>query len=107
MHNFAFSRMGHLLFALLSAMTMGACAAPLDETARLYGDRCASCHGETGETRALGRSRKLSDMTAEEIEETLLPYQLGQPARGMKEKMKSGLSMEQIEALSAFAGKAP
>ena len=94
---------GSLVLVLLASFVTGAQSGALDQGAQLYADRCANCHGERGEKKALGRSRKLTDMTAAEIEETLQPYQLGLPAKNMKERMKSGLTDEQIEALAAYA----
>lgn len=38
-----------------------------DEGKKIYMKNCASCHGENGEKRAHGVSRKLKDITADEI----------------------------------------
>ncbi len=94
------------MFISLIVLAPNAQSAEIDQGLRLYADRCANCHGTTGEKKALGRSRKLHDMTSQEIEEKLLSYQLGQPAKSMKDRMKSGLTAEEIEAIAAFATEA-
>ena len=40
----------------------------------LYKKSCAHCHGEKGQTRAHSTSRKLSEMTAEQINDAFIGY---------------------------------
>ena len=71
----------------------------------LYADRCTQCHGETGNEKAMGRSKKLNILALSDIDAKLKKYQFGLPAKAMRDKMKSGLSEDDIRALSLFIGQ--
>lgn len=71
---------------------------------------CASCHGKLGEKVALGKSKVISDMTAEEIKAALIGYKNGTYGGEMKTLMSNqakNLSDKSIEDLANFYGKKP
>ncbi|MCF6309243.1 MAG: c-type cytochrome [Sulfurimonas sp.] len=71
--------------------------------AALYA-KCAGCHGATGEKSALGKSKIIANMSAEEISSAINGYVSGSYGGAMKGLMKgqvSSLSKDGIKALSA------
>ncbi len=66
---------------------------------------CKGCHGANGELKAMGKSKLIKDLTAQQIETALKGYQKGSYGGTMKMVMKaqaSRLSAEQIKALSEY-----
>ncbi len=43
----------------------------------LYEQQCANCHGQKGEIRALGKSRKLLELNSDALVESIKSYQRG------------------------------
>ena len=70
--------------------------------------KCAGCHGGAGEKAALGKSKVISDMTKQEIVDSLKGYQAGTYGRAMKGLMVAqvkDLSDADIDAIAAKIGK--
>jgi len=70
--------------------------------------KCAGCHGATGEKVALGKSKVISDMTKQEVVDSLKGYQAGTYGGAMKGLMVAqvkGLSDADIDAIAAKVGK--
>ena len=70
--------------------------------------KCAGCHGASGEKVALGKSKVISSMTKQEITDSLKGYQAGTYGRAMKGLMVAqvkGLSAGDIDAIAAKIGK--
>lgn len=71
--------------------------------------KCVSCHGATGQTAAMnGKSKVISDMTKQEIIDSIKGYQAGTYGRAMKNLMKAqvkSLSDADIEAIATKIGK--
>ncbi|QCD52174.1 c-type cytochrome [Campylobacter sp. RM16192] len=69
----------------------------------LYAKNCASCHGENGEKRAYGTSRKLTQISAEDIEAAFSSY-LNDPDFGgkLKHMMKPVVSTTSYNDLGAI-----
>ena len=44
----------------------------------MYTQSCASCHGVNGDTKAMGTSGAIKDMSVEEIEKAVLAYASGE-----------------------------
>ncbi len=71
--------------------------------AALY-NKCAGCHGATGEKVALGKSKVIADMTEEELNTSMNGYNAGTYGGAMKGLMKgqvANLSKDDIKAISA------
>jgi len=76
-----------------------------EDAVAIYKAKCASCHGAHGELKALGASKKIGDMSEEEIKTALEGYKAGTYGGKMKNVMApqaSGLSESEIDALSAY-----
>ncbi len=72
--------------------------------AALY-KKCASCHGNTGEKRALNKSKVINEMSKEELVAALKGYKDGTYGGPMKALMKGQVASyddAQIEAVSEF-----
>ena len=85
-----------LTLSLLSSLMMAA------DGAALY-KKCASCHGASGEKKALGKSQVISQMSTEELTTALTGYKDGSYGASMKALMKSqvaNLSNDDITALA-------
>lgn len=54
-----------LLLSLFASAALQ--AAELDQTARLYNRACSACHGKQGDKAAMGESKKINSLSAEEI----------------------------------------
>lgn len=70
--------------------------------------KCAGCHGTNGEKVALTKSKVISDMSKQEIVDSLKGYQDGTYGRDMKNLMVNqvkGLSDEDISAIAEKIGK--
>jgi len=71
--------------------------------AALY-NKCAGCHGATGEKVALGKSKVIANMTEEELNISMNGYIAGTYGGAMKGLMKgqvANLSKEDIKAVSS------
>ncbi len=93
------------LVVSFAAATFPANAAedPAFEAGRpLYAERCESCHGTRGQERAMGRSKPIARLTSEEISAKLRKHQNAAVGSAMKDKMKSGLSSNNIRVLSDY-----
>lgn len=90
-----------ILLTLLTGMALNAA----DATA-LY-QKCAACHGQSGEKHALGKSKIINTMTPAEIETALNGYKDGTYGGSMKAVMKgqaASLSEADIKAIATFIG---
>ena len=70
--------------------------------------KCAGCHGATGEKVALGKSKVISNMTKQEIVDSLKGYQAGTyggPMKGLMKGQAKSLSDADIDAIAAKIGK--
>ncbi len=70
--------------------------------------KCAGCHGATGEKAALGKSKVIKDMTKAEIVAAMNGYKDGSYGGAMKGLMKgqaAPLSAADIEAIANQIGK--
>ena len=70
--------------------------------------KCAGCHGATGEKAALGKSKVISNMTKQEIVDSLKGYQAGTyggPMKGLMKGQAKSLSDADIDAIAAKIGK--
>ena len=70
--------------------------------------KCAGCHGATGEKVALGKSKVISNMTKQEIVDSLKGYQAGTyggPMKGLMKGQVKSLSDADIDAIAAKIGK--
>lgn len=73
----------------------------------LFQSRCTSCHGTSGEKKALGTGNILKGQSAAEIEKKLLGYKNGTYGGSKKNIMKNNadkLSDEEIKKLSEYIG---
>lgn len=72
----------------------------------LYAKNCASCHGESGEKRAYGASRKLTQISAEEIEAAFSGYlndtQYGGNKRDIMKPIVAKTNYKDLGAIIAF-----
>jgi len=70
--------------------------------------KCAACHGATGEKKALGKSKVMSEMTKAEIATAMHGYQDGTYGGAMKGLMAGqvkGLTAEDITFIAEKIGK--
>ncbi|MEA1917881.1 MAG: c-type cytochrome [Campylobacterota bacterium] len=70
--------------------------------------KCASCHGQQGELKAMNVSKKLNTLSKSEIVTALKGYKDGTYGGAMKGLMKAQaatLSDEQIEKVASYIGK--
>ena len=74
----------------------------VDSGKALYTERCEGCHGRRGQERAMGRSHPLRKLSTTDVAETLEERQTRPAGTDMKDKMKSGLSPDDIRDLSAY-----
>lgn len=69
----------------------------------LYKEQCESCHGRRGETKALGRSRRLADLDGAAVLAGLRgPKEATSPPRTTQARLKSGLSDDEVRSLAAY-----
>lgn len=91
----------HLLTILLTAPILFG-----NQTNQLYADKCAKCHGEKGEKKALGSSRAIGGWERTAVEEALLAYRgnrRNQTGRGVIMRgVASQLSEAEIKALASY-----
>ncbi|MBN2896614.1 MAG: c-type cytochrome [Campylobacterales bacterium] len=88
-------------------MILGLSALLLANDAASAYQKCASCHGATGEKSALGKSRIINTMPKAEIKTALKGYQDGSYGGPMKALMKgqvATLSDAQIELIAEHIG---
>lgn len=67
--------------------------------------KCAVCHGEKGEKRALESSERIQGWPAEKIEAALLGYKnntYGRELKGVMKAVLEKLSKEEIKELSKY-----
>ena len=70
--------------------------------------KCAGCHGQAGEKKALGKSKIIKDMTHAEIEAALHGYKdgtYGGPMKGLMKGQVKSLSDADITAIATKIGK--
>lgn len=70
--------------------------------------KCVGCHGANGEKVALGKSKVMSEMTKQEISDSLKGYKAGTYGGAMKGLMVAqvkDLSDADIDAIAAKIGK--
>ena len=70
--------------------------------------KCAGCHGQTGEKKALGKSKIIKDMTKAEITAALHGYKdgtYGGPMKGLMKGQVKSLSEADITAIATKIGK--
>ena len=70
--------------------------------------KCAGCHGQTGEKKALGKSKVIKDMTKAEITAALHGYKdgtYGGPMKGLMKGQVKSLSEADITAIATKIGK--
>jgi len=80
-------------------------AATAVDGSALYGQKCASCHGNKGEKSALNKSQIIADFTEQQINDALHGYQAGTYGKEMKSLMQGQvkpLNSEQISALGKY-----
>ncbi|MCW2309584.1 c-type cytochrome [Rhodobium gokarnense] len=82
-------------------------AALIEHGKSLYAERCKACHGGDGRMKALGRSKRLAEVPMDEVVAKLRDYQAPGEHKAMQDKMKSGLSDEDIAALAAYVETFP
>lgn len=90
---------------LMMAMILGA-ALQASDGAALF-NKCAACHGVSGEKMALGKSKVINTLTPDQIESALTGYKNGTYGGSMKALMKgqvSSLSDEDIKTIAAYIG---
>ncbi len=78
-----------------------------NDGAALY-KKCASCHGQTGEKVALGKSKIIKDMSEQEIIAALKGYQdgsYGGPQKGLMKGQVAAFNAGQIEAIAKHIAK--
>jgi cytochrome c len=100
------NNMKKVLFATIVALGLLTNAYANDGEA-LY-KKCASCHGQTGEKAALGKSKIIKDMPEQEIVTALKGYQdgsYGGPMKGLMKGQVASLNAEQIEAIAKHIAK--
>jgi len=71
-------------------------------------DKCASCHGATGEKVAIGKSKIIKDMTKAELASALKGYQdgtYGGAQKGLMVAQVKGLDEAAIQAIANQIGK--
>ncbi len=72
---------------------------------KLYGQKCASCHGTKGEKAALNKSQIIAEFSEAQIKEALKGYQAGTYGKEMKALMQGqakALDDAQIDALAKY-----
>lgn len=92
---------------LLAILGLTAVLAASDGAA-IYKAQCASCHGATGEKKALNKSQIINEFSQEQIVTALKGYQDGTYGGAMKALMKgqaAKLSDADIQAVAAHIGK--
>ncbi|AEO49337.1 c-type cytochrome [Rhodospirillum rubrum] len=97
------------LLATAAFATLIASAAPalagddalISEGAALFSLSCRDCHGRAGEKAALGLSRPVAALSAAEIT-AALDERRRRPPRSMQDRIKSGLTDDDVEALAAY-----
>ena len=104
--NLLTSRKSSLLMAVLcSLLPLAAARAADDATVKLYGTKCASCHGADGAgTTTVGKVLKLKDIRDPEVQKISDADMTTLIAKG-KDKMpanEKALKPEQIKALVAY-----
>ena len=73
----------------------------LAKAEKIYKRSCATCHGKSGEKPAMGESKIINQLNAEEISSTLFDHKSGKIV-GAGNPAKQRLSDEEIHALSEF-----
>ena len=68
---------------------------------KIYKRSCATCHGKSGEKPAMGESKIINQLNAEEISSALFDHKSGKIV-GAGNPAKQRLSDEEIHALSEF-----
>ncbi|EDZ62791.1 periplasmic cytochrome c [Sulfurimonas gotlandica GD1] len=89
---------------LLGLAVVGSLTVAAADGASLY-NKCAACHGTTGEKKALGKSAVIKGWEATKTVEALNGYKAGTYGGAMKGLMKgqvNSLNDSQIEALAKY-----
>lgn len=73
----------------------------LTKAEKIYKRSCATCHGKSGEKPAMGESKIINQLNAEEISSALFDHKSGKIV-GAGNPAKQRLSDEEIHALSEF-----
>ena len=92
---------------LLAILGLTAVLAAADGAA-IYKAQCASCHGATGEKKALNKSQVISEFSQEQFVKALKGYKDGTYGGAMKAMMKgkvAKLSDEEIDAIAKEIAK--
>ncbi len=91
--------------AVAAATAAAAQVSKTVDTALLYTQKCASCHGMKAEKSALGKSQVIAGWSAKEIKDSLHGYRDGTYGKEMKALMQGqakALSDAEIDALSQY-----
>ncbi|QOY54801.1 c-type cytochrome [Candidatus Sulfurimonas marisnigri] len=88
---------------VIASAIIGSSALFAADGASLY-NKCAGCHGTTGEKVALGKSKVIANMSEDEINIAINGYKAGTYGGAMKGLMKgqvASLSEDDVKAVSA------
>ena len=88
----------------LTLMTLGALSLAMANGAALY-KKCAGCHGQKAEKKALGRSAIIQGWDSVKIANSLTGYKdgtYGGPMKGVMKGQVAGLDDAKIKALSDY-----
>ena len=69
--------------------------------------KCAGCHGKTGEKKALGKSKVISDMSNQDIVAALNGYKdgtYGGPMKGLMKGQVMSLNEQNINDIASYIG---
>jgi len=66
---------------------------------------CTGCHGKNFEKKAMGKSKVVKDMTADEITKALTGYKDGSYGGPLKTMMKAQADKMSADDIKAFAAK--
>ena len=70
--------------------------------------KCAGCHGATGEKVALGKSKVIKDMSKADVVAAIKGYKdgtYGGPMKGLMKGQVAALNDADIQAIADFVGK--
>ena len=88
-----------LSLSLLTASQVVLAHGQMDQAENFYKRTCATCHGKSADTPALGQSRIINTLNSEEIYTALSDRKSGK-IQGAGNMVKSRLSEEEIKMLS-------
>jgi cytochrome c553 len=90
--------------ALLISSQLSAADASIDEGKTLY-KKCAACHGQNGERKAMGKSNIINELDEATVEQRLAGYKDGSYGGSMKGIMKGQVANyndTQIKSLAMY-----